>query len=129
MNKFFSGIKSSNYKVLRDIDDNIQTIIFLDKTTSPLSAQGIRFFDKTYHLIFFEKSPSNLSYEFEKGVIIKFYFRERQIIIRIVNPKYKIDIAKVWDPRYAKNWASMSWDNISQELDYINVLAYENSKR
>lgn len=127
MNKIFSSNVPSNYKVLRDIDDNVQTVIFLEKNNNPLSIQGIKICDKLFHLIFFEKSPTNLNYEFEKGVYLKFYFRDQFTFIRIICPKLKMDISKVWDLQYAKNWTSMSWNNISKELDYINVLAYENS--
>ena len=89
MNKIFSSNVPSNYKILRDIDDNIQTVIFLEKNNNPLSVQGIKINDKLFHLIFFEKSPTNLNYEFEKGVFLKFYFRDRYIIIRIICPKLK----------------------------------------
>tara|TARA_B100000497_G_C7399556_1_gene253367 strand:+ start:188 stop:580 length:393 start_codon:yes stop_codon:yes gene_type:complete len=127
MNKIFSSNVPSNYKILRDIDDNIQTVIFLEKNNNPLSVQGIKINDKLFHLIFFEKSPTNLNYEFEKGVFLKFYFRDRYIIIRIICPKLKMDVSKVWDAQYARNWSSTSWNNVSKELDYINVLSYENS--
>jgi hypothetical protein len=124
----FNTQKKPNYKVLRDIDDDIQTILFLSKSDNPLSCQGIKFCEKLYELIYFEKSASNLTYIFDKNVSIKFYFRNTGPIIHIVNPKLKINIVKVWDKKYAKNYASLSWNEISKELEYINILSYENSK-
>jgi hypothetical protein len=118
--------KKTNHKILRSIDENIQTIIFYDTEINPLSSQGIKIFGKVYKLIFFEKSSSNLTYEFEKNVILKFYFKDGVTIYCIKNPQTKLHDVKVWDNKYSKNWSSISWNNISKELDFINVLAYEN---
>jgi len=120
--------KTIEHKVLKDIDDDIQTIIFTQTSRNPLSVQGIKIREKVYHLIYFEKSPTNLTYEFEKGVSLKFYFRNNVIIIRVINPKFKMDFAKVWPQQYASKYVSVSWNDLSKELDYINILSYENSK-
>jgi len=119
--------KKKDYKILRNIDDNIQTVVFLEKNDNPLSSQGLLMNEKLYKLLFFEKSTSNLSYEFEKNVCLKFYFRDGVIIIQLTNPHLKINWTKVWNNQHSRDWSSMSWNGISKELDFINVLAHENS--
>ena len=121
----FSQKVAAPYRTLRSITDDIDTIIFLDRHDNPLFSQGITFCGKPYHLVFFERSTSNLTYEFEKGITLKFYLREKLVILRIINPRLKIDESIVWPERYASIYTSLSWNNISKELDYINAFAYE----
>lgn len=125
MDKIFSLKMRTKHKTLRQIDENIETVIFLDKPSNPLSCQGIKFGEKIYRLIYFEKSSSNLSYEFEKGVSLKFYSRSNAIIIKIVNPRLKIDVVKIWPEIYSKNWTSATWNNITEEMNYINNMCKE----
>ena len=115
--------KTEEHKVLKDIDENIQTILFTKKYSNPLSIQGIKIHEKLYHMIYFEKSPTNLTYEFEKGVSLRFYFSNNVVIIRVINPKFKLDFAKVWSQQYASKYSNHSWNELSKELDYINILS------
>jgi hypothetical protein len=124
----FGAQKKAKYSILRNIDADIQTITFDEPTTNPLSCQGIKFCDKIYCLVYFEKSATNLTYIFEKNVMLKFYFRNKETIIHIVNPKYKINEIKIWDEKYANNYSALTWNIQCKEIDYINIMSYENSK-
>ena len=54
----FGAQKKAKYSILRNIDADIQTITFDEPTTNPLSCQGIKFCDKIYCLVYFEKSAT-----------------------------------------------------------------------
>lgn len=126
MNKFFGKKENIPYKIHKKIDTDIHFISFSknnDKNT--LSHQGIKIGDRTYKLIFFENSHSNLIYYFEKDIILKFYNRKSQIMIQIIHPKYKRNDIQVWNHDIASTFTSLSWNELTKELDYLNILSYE----
>jgi hypothetical protein len=124
MNKLFSTSTPppGKYEIFQSVDTNIDTVIFEDMVRdNPLTQQGIKINHKVYRLIFFEKSPSNLTYVFDKDTIIKFYFEET-IIIHIVCPKFRMDICKIWTPLSG----IIQWREDFKELNYINAISIKN---
>lgn len=119
MSKMFpTHNKLLKYHLFQQIDIDIWTVFFdTANDDNPLTIQGLKMGVKIYRLIFFEKSPSNLTYEFEKGVIMKFYHDNKKVLINLHNPKLKINYIKEWSfPQ------KIEWKNEYKELNYINVL-------
>lgn len=113
---------TTDYITFHDLDTNIQTIVFSKSNSlNPLSNQGIKINHKIYRLIFFEKSPTNLTYIFEKDVMLCFYFDTHVKMMMIKCPKFKINTCKVFDHINT----SVEWDDHNKELNYISAL-YEN---
>lgn len=125
MNRIFNHKPPSIYKIHRKVDDNIHFIIFTNQNNNPLSNQGIKIKEKTYRLVFFEKSLNNLSYFFEKNIILKFYNRGKKILVHFIYPKYKKDEIYIWNYKYATTFVSLSWNEITKELDCLNTMSYE----
>ena len=125
MNGLFSQKTPIHYKIHRKIDTNMHFIIFTERDKNPLSNQGIKIGEKTYKLVFFEKSSNNLSYFFEKDIILKFYNSSTSIVVRFIYPKIKKDEIYVWNNKDASTYSSLSWNEITKEIDYLNTMSYE----
>lgn len=121
MNRLFSTSNTSlgKYNIFQSISTNIDTIIFSDMIEgNPLTRQGIKINHKTYRLIFFEQSPTNLTFIFDKDTILKFYFRD-VIIMQLICPKFKINESKLWVP--SRN--IIVWKEEFKELNYISAIS------
>lgn len=119
MSKFFTSHDTPRtYTEFHQIDNDIHTVI-LENTINdnPLTNQGIKFGNKTYRLVFFEKSPTNLSYKFEKDISLKFYYQNNYVLIWIINPKIKMNVIRVWSEKQ-----NIVWREAYKELNYINSL-------
>lgn len=125
MNRIFNQKTPLVHKIHRKVDNGIHFVIFTDQNNNPLSNQGIKIGEKTYRLIFFEKSSNNLSYFFEKDIILKFYNRGKRILVHFTYPKIKKDEIYVWNHKDASTFASLSWNEITKELDCLNTMSYE----
>lgn len=126
MNRVFSSRSLStksqvDYNIFHDLDTNIQTITFnKSNSINPLSKQGIKINHKIYRLLFFEKSPTNLTYIFEKDVMLCFYFDSHVKMMMLKCPKFKINTCKE-----VSFHDVVEWDDNNKELNYISAL-YEN---
>ena len=120
MNIFNTSSKDDNYEIMQNIDNIANTIIYKNYIDdNPLSNQGIKINSKTYRLLFFEKSITNLTYEFEKNTLMKIYFDNDIIILKISCPKLKLNIIKKW----IKPASRLSdWKDEYKELNYINMI-------
>lgn len=125
MNIIFSHKQPHQYKIHRKIDNGMHFIIFTEQSKNPLSNQGIKIGEKIYKLVFFEKSSNNLSYYFEKNVALKFYNNGTAIMVNFIYPKLKKNEFYEWNYNDATTYDSLSWNDITKEIDYLNVMAYE----
>lgn len=125
MSKFFGNKSTPDYKIHRRIENNIDFVTFTAQHSNPLSHQGIKIGEKVYKLVFFEKHTTNLTYFFEKDIVLRFYNRGSCILIQLIYPKTKTNDIHIWDPHDAKAYSSLSWNEITKELDYLNSMSYE----
>lgn len=108
-----------NYELFQTLDNNVDTIIFKQSVNNnPLTKQGIKINHKTFHLIFFEKTPTNLTYIFDKDTILKFYFDEFTIM-QLQCPKFKIFVSKIWTSVHNV----IKWKDEYKELNFINAIS------
>ena len=123
MNRVFSSRSLStkspvDYNIFHELDTNVQTVTFnKSNSMNPLSKQGIKINHKIYRLIFFEKSPTNLTYMFEKDVMLCFYFDSHIKMMMLKCPKFKINTCKEIDFNNI-----VEWDDNNKELNYISAL-------
>ena len=129
MSKFFGNKITPDYKIHRNIENNIDFVTFTTTNDNPLSNQGIKIGEKVYRLAFFEKHPANLSYFFEKNIILRFYNRGSCILIQLIYPKLKLNDVHVWDTHNASAYYSLSWNEITKELDYLNSMSFEYNEK
>lgn len=129
MSKIFGNKITPEYKIHRRIENNIDFVTFTTKHDNPLSHQGIKIGEKVYKLVFFEKQTMNLTYYFEKDIILRFYNRGNCILIQLIYPKTKTNDIHIWNFNDAKTYSSLSWNEITKELDYLNSMSYEYNEK
>lgn len=125
MQNIFNNRTTLKSTIHRKIEDNLSFVICDNNTSNPISHQGIKIGAKVYRLVFFEKHTCNLIYYFEKGIILRFYNRGECILLQLIYPKTKTNDIHVWNSDYAKLHNSLSWNERTKELDYLNTMTYE----
>jgi len=93
-------------------------IIESEEQSNPLSKQKLKFNNKISELKFFTITESNLIYEFDDKITLKFYKnKEKDIIYNFNYPNLKINFTKQMDDIIIK-WYELINKN-SNELDEI----------
>jgi hypothetical protein len=112
-----------NYKVIRTIDSGVQLIYMWTDSENPLSKQAICIGEKMYKLEYFTKTPTNLIYEFEKDVVLRFYIRKYDVIINLKSKRKTF--SKQWTGEASKYVYEQKMTSLTPEFDFINIMINE----
>jgi hypothetical protein len=90
--------------------------------TNPLTSQAIRFGqNELARLETFESSNTNLTYNFERNIKLKFIKTPSgSIVISYYNPELNLHEMKEWN--HKQFWKNLSWGSASTKLDEIGEL-------
>ncbi len=118
------GNKISSERLLFDrvIDGEEQIYIGVNgnkNQDNPMSTQKIHLGDFQYkNLHFFTSTPTNLTYEFEDNVMLRFYKNEKnEVFYNIKCPEKNIDKTKIMNEICVKNFKKIEFH--SNEFDKI----------